>query len=99
MSARVLVIDDERQLRLALKRSLEGHGYDVREAEDGRSGLTAFDAFKPDLVLLDLVLPDMSGVDVCRELRRLHTTPVIVLSVVGDEHSKVARSTRERMIT
>lgn len=90
MSALILIVDDEQQLRLALKRALDGHGYAVREAEDGATGLTAFDAFKPDLVLLDLVLPDMSGVDVCRRLRAAHVTPIIVLSVVGDEKTKIA---------
>jgi two-component system KDP operon response regulator KdpE len=88
--ARILVIDDEAQLRRALKRSLEGHGYVVREAEDGASGLQEFAAFRPDVVLLDLMLPDMSGVQVCRELRRLHQTPIIVLSVIGEETTKVA---------
>jgi len=90
MSARVLVVDDEAQLRLAVKRSLEGHGYKVREADDGASALHAHDAFKPDVVLLDLVLPDMSGVDVCAQLRRLYDTPIIVLSVVGDAQTKVS---------
>jgi two-component system KDP operon response regulator KdpE len=89
MSARVLVVDDEQQLRLALKRALTGHGYTVREAGDGRDALAAFEAFRPDIVLLDLMLPDMSGVDVCREVRRAHATPIIVLSVVGDEKTKV----------
>ncbi len=86
---RILVVDDEPQLRRALRRGLEGHGYDVREAEDGAGALAAFQAFKPDVVLLDLVLPDMSGVDICRELRRRHQTPIIVLSVLGDEPTKV----------
>jgi two-component system, OmpR family, KDP operon response regulator KdpE len=90
VSARVLVIDDEPQLRLAVKRSLEGHGYDVRDSPDGRSGIATHEAFKPDVVLLDLMLPDTSGVEVCRELRRLYQTPIIVLSVVGDEKTKVA---------
>jgi two-component system KDP operon response regulator KdpE len=90
MSARVLVVDDEPQLRRAVRRALEGHGYRVREAEDGTSALSEIDAFRPDLVLLDLMLPDMSGVDVCRELRRTRETPVILLSVIGDEPSKVA---------
>ena len=90
MSARVLVVDDELQLRRAVKRTLEGHGYSVREADDGRAGLAAHESFRPDIVLLDLVLPDMTGVEVCRELRRTYATPVIVLSVVGDESSKVA---------
>jgi two-component system KDP operon response regulator KdpE len=90
MKPRILVVDDEAQLRRALVRSLEGHDYAVREAEDGADALEAFDAFKPDVVLLDLILPDMSGVDVCRELRRKHATPIIILSVVGEEQAKVA---------
>jgi two-component system KDP operon response regulator KdpE len=87
---RILIVDDEAQLRRALTRSLEGHEYAVREAEDGAAALAAFETFKPDVVLLDLMLPDMSGVDVCRELRRKHQTPVIILSVVGEEAAKVA---------
>ncbi|MEX1254063.1 MAG: response regulator transcription factor [Dehalococcoidia bacterium] len=90
MKPRILIVDDETQLRRALTRSLEGHDYAVREAEDGAGALSAFDAFKPDLVLLDLMLPDMGGVDVCRELRRKHQTPIIVLSVIGEEMTKVA---------
>jgi two-component system KDP operon response regulator KdpE len=90
MSApRILVADDETQLRRAVRRSLEGHGYAVREAEDGSSSLRELNAFKPDVVLLDLVMPDMSGVEVCRELRRTSQVPVIVLSVVGEERRKV----------
>jgi two-component system KDP operon response regulator KdpE len=87
--ARILVVDDETQLRRAVRRALEGHGYQVHEAEDGASAIEAFSAFKPDVVLLDLMLPDMGGVDVCARLRRLRQTPVIILSVVGDEKSKV----------
>jgi len=90
MSApRILVADDETQLRRAVRRSLEGHGYAVREAEDGSSSLRELAAFKPDVVLLDLVMPDMSGVEVCRELRKASQVPVIVLSVVGEERRKV----------
>jgi two-component system KDP operon response regulator KdpE len=90
MKPRVLVIDDEAQLRRAVTRSLEGHGYQVREAEDGAAALSAFEVFKPDVVLLDLMLPDMGGVQVCRELRRKHRTPIIILSVIGEEKMKVA---------
>ncbi len=90
MKPRVLVIDDEAQLRRAVTRSLEGHGYQVREAEDGAAALSAFEVFKPDVVLLDLMLPDMGGVQVCRELRRKHRTPIIILSVIGEERMKVA---------
>lgn len=86
---RILIVDDETQLRRSLRRSLEGHGYDVREAEDGTNGISAFESFKPDLLLLDLMLPDMSGVEVCRQLREKYPTPIIVLSVIGDERTKV----------
>jgi two-component system KDP operon response regulator KdpE len=87
---RILVVDDELQLRRALTRSLEGHDYAVREAGDGAGALSEFEGFKPDVVLLDLMLPDMSGVDVCRELRRKHQTPIIILSVIGEERTKVS---------
>ncbi|HXH21341.1 MAG TPA: response regulator transcription factor [Dehalococcoidia bacterium] len=87
--ARVLVVDDEPQLRRAVRRSLDGHGYDVREAEDARSALEAYQHFRPDVVLLDLMLPDMSGIEVCREMRHMRETPIIVLSVLGDEKAKV----------
>jgi two-component system KDP operon response regulator KdpE len=86
---RILIADDEVQLRRAVKRSLEGHGYDVRETEDGAGSLREVGAFKPDVVLLDLIMPDMTGVEVCRELRRASQVPVIVLSVVGEERRKV----------
>ena len=90
MGPRILIVDDEPQLRRALRRALEGYGYAVREAEDGAGALAEFQSYKPDIVLLDLVLPDMSGVDVCRELRQNHQTPIIVLSVLGDERTKIA---------
>jgi two-component system KDP operon response regulator KdpE len=90
MTPRILIVDDEPQLRRALTRSLEGHGYQVREADDGATALAAFDAFKPDVVLLDLMLPDIDGVEVCAQLRRSHATPIIVLSVIGEEKAKVA---------
>jgi two-component system KDP operon response regulator KdpE len=86
---RILIADDETQLRRAVKRSLEGHGYTVREAADGASSLRELGTFKPDVVLLDLMMPDMTGVDVCRELRKTSQIPVIVLSVVGEERRKV----------
>jgi two-component system KDP operon response regulator KdpE len=87
--ARILVVEDEPQLRFALRRYLESQGYAAREAADGESGLATFRAFKPDVVLLDLMLPDQSGVDVCKAIRRDSTTPIIVLSALGDEQTKV----------
>ncbi|HEY8315715.1 MAG TPA: response regulator, partial [Gaiellaceae bacterium] len=90
MSARVLVVDDEPQILRALQMSLRGAGYEVETAETGAQALTAAAVNPPDAVILDLVLPDARGTDVCRELRTWSTVPVIVLSVVGDESEKVA---------
>jgi two-component system KDP operon response regulator KdpE len=88
--ARILVVDDEPQLRRSLARSLNGHGYEVREAADGAAARREIGAFKPDVVLLDLMLPDANGVDLCKEFRRTTQTPIIVLSIVGDDRAKVS---------
>jgi two-component system KDP operon response regulator KdpE len=87
---RVLVVDDEPQILRALRTSLRGAGYEVETAETAEGALAALAAGQPDAVVLDLVLPDGTGVDVCRELRTWSDAPVIVLSVVGDESEKVA---------
>lgn len=87
---RVLVVEDEAQIRYALRRYLESNGYQVREAEDGATALREFELFKPDVMLLDLMLPDMGGVDIVRELRQTHETPIVVLSAMGDERTKVS---------
>jgi two-component system, OmpR family, KDP operon response regulator KdpE len=87
---RVLVVDDEPQILRALRASLKGAGYDVETAETADGALTAAALSPPDAVILDLVLPDGRGTDVCRELRTWSNVPVIVLSVVGDESEKVA---------
>ena len=89
-AARVLVVDDEPQILRALRTSLHGAGYDVETAETAEAALTALALNPPDAVILDLVLPDGSGTDVCRELRRWSAAPIVVLSVVGDEQEKVA---------
>jgi two-component system KDP operon response regulator KdpE len=90
VNARILVVDDEPQILRALKTSLKGAGYDVDTAETAEAALTAAALSPPDAVILDLVLPDGRGTDVCRELRTWSTVPVIVLSVVGEESEKVA---------
>jgi len=87
---RILVVDDEPQILRALQTSLRGAGYEVDTASTGEQALTAAAVRPPDAVILDLVLPDMSGTEVSKELRTWTTVPVIVLSVVGDEHQKVA---------
>ena len=90
MSGRILVVDDEPQILRALRTSLRGAGCDVETAETAEQALTAAAVRAPDAVILDLVLPDGRGTDVCRELRTWTSVPVIVLSVVGDESEKVA---------
>ena len=89
-NVRVLVVDDEPQILRALQMSLRGAGYEVDTATTGAQALTAAAVNPPDAVILDLVLPDMRGTDVCRELRTWTSVPVIVLSVVADEEEKVA---------
>jgi two-component system KDP operon response regulator KdpE len=88
--ARVLVVDDEPQILRALQTNLRGAGYDVDAAATAEAALAAAAMRPPDAVILDLVLPDGRGTDVCRELRRWSTAPVLLLSVVGEEQEKVA---------
>ncbi|HSS74738.1 MAG TPA: response regulator transcription factor [Gaiellaceae bacterium] len=87
---RVLVVDDEPQILRALSTTLRGAGYDVSTAASAEAALTAAAAHPPEAVILDLVLPDGSGTDVCRELRTWTEAPVIILSAVGEEREKVA---------
>jgi two-component system, OmpR family, KDP operon response regulator KdpE len=87
---RVLIVDDEPQIVQALKTTLRGAGYDVQTAETGEAALTQAAAQAPEAVILDLVLPDRSGVEVCRELRSWTQVPIVILSAVGDEREKVA---------
>jgi two-component system KDP operon response regulator KdpE len=88
--ARVLIVDDEQQILRALRTSRRGAGYDVETADSVESALAAAAMRPPEAVILDLVLPDKSGVDVCRELRQWTAVPVLVLSAVGEERDKVA---------
>ena len=87
---RVLVVDDEPQILRALQTNLRGAGYEVDTASTAEAALTTAAMRPPDAVILDLVLPDRSGTEVCRELRTWSSAPVLVLSVVGDEPEKVA---------
>jgi two-component system KDP operon response regulator KdpE len=89
-AARILVVDDESQILRALRTSLQAAGYEVDVAATAAEALTGAAAHPPDGVILDLMLPDGSGTDVCRELRRWTNVPILVLSAVGDEQEKVA---------
>lgn len=87
---RILVIDDEAAIRRFLRVSLDAQGYQVYEAETGKEGLQAVPACRPDVVILDLGLPDMEGHDVIRHLREWSPVPIIVLSVRDRETEKIA---------
>jgi two-component system, OmpR family, phosphate regulon response regulator PhoB len=90
---RVLVIEDEGDLRTLLSYNLEAWGYQVRAVDSGKAGLKSFDDFSPDLVLLDLMLPDMSGIEVCRKIRSTHNRAepiVFMLTARGEEMDRVA---------
>ncbi|MDA8163686.1 MAG: response regulator [Desulfobacteraceae bacterium] len=87
---RLLVVDDEAAIRRLLLTVLESSGFVVHEAENGRLGLAAAAVVRPDLILLDLGLPDLDGVEVIRRLREWSSTPIIVLSVREREDDKVA---------
>ena len=86
----LLFVEDDDQIRLALRLALEDEGYDVREAADGRAGLAAFHAKEPDLVLLDLRLPDMSGFEVCRAMRAMSIVPIVMVTAQTDTNDMVA---------
>jgi two-component system KDP operon response regulator KdpE len=87
--AHVLVVDDEPQIVRGLKVILRSAGFQVDAAETKAQALDAVAVRPPDVMILDLVLPDGSGVDVCRDVRRWSSLPIIVLSAVGDEREKV----------
>jgi two-component system KDP operon response regulator KdpE len=87
---RILVVDDEPQILRALQMSLRGAGYEVDAAATGEEALTMAAVRPPDAVIVDLVLPDLRGTEVTRQLRSWTSVPVIVLSVVGDEAEKVS---------
>lgn len=86
---KVLVVDDEPQITRVLRHSLSAHRYDVRTAADGVSGLDTFRDWHPDLIITDLQMPEMDGLEFCREIRKVSTLPIIILSVKGEEKTKV----------
>jgi two-component system KDP operon response regulator KdpE len=90
VNTRILVVDDEPQILRALETTLRGAGYEIETASTGEDALIKAKVRPPDGVILDLVLPGKSGVEVCRELRGWSDAAVVVLSVVGDEPDKVA---------
>jgi two-component system KDP operon response regulator KdpE len=89
-SARILLVEDDEATRNAVARNLEGHGFKVTPSGDVAEALRRWDAERPDLILLDLGLPDLDGATVVRHIRRDATTPILILSARADERVKVA---------
>lgn len=87
--ARILVIDDDSQIHKFLRVALTSHGYEVGEATTGRQGLAEATVFRPDVIILDLGLPDMDGLQVVTRLREWTKTPVIILSAKEQEKDKI----------
>lgn len=88
--SRILVVEDNRDLAFGLRNNLEIESYEVETAEDGKAGLEAFARVNPDLVILDLMLPELDGFRVLRSLRKNgHTTPILILTAKGEEADKV----------
>ena len=86
---RILIVDDEPQITRVLRTSLDAHGYDLRVANDGETALEIAKDWTPDLVITDLSMPNMDGLELCRRFRARSRVPIIVLSVKGEERTKV----------
>jgi two-component system, OmpR family, KDP operon response regulator KdpE len=86
---RILIVDDEPQITRVLRTSLDAHGYDLRVANDGDTALQILRDWLPDLMITDLSMPLMDGLELCRRFRQKSNAPIIVLSVKGEERTKV----------
>jgi two-component system, OmpR family, KDP operon response regulator KdpE len=87
---RILIVDDERQITRVLRTSLQSHGYDVQVAQDGLEAFALFEQSPPNLIITDLSMPNMDGLELTKAVRRIADTPIIVLSVREQEATKIA---------
>ena len=88
-SGKILVVDDDRNICELLRLYIEKEGFDVVIANDGRQALDLFDSEKPDLIMLDIMLPELDGWQVCREIRKKSQCPIIMLTAKGEVFDKV----------
>ncbi|MCL6087810.1 MAG: response regulator, partial [Actinobacteria bacterium] len=86
---RILIIDDEKEVRRLLRVTLTAHNFLIDESEDGNTGVRKAAFFKPDLILLDLSLPDIDGLEILKQIREFSAAPIIILSVRENENDKV----------
>ncbi len=89
LSARILVVEDDPSILELVTFHLEKEGYEVFQASDGRSGIERFSEVRPHLVLVDLMLPEIDGFDLCRRIRKASTTPIIILTAKGQEADRI----------
>src|SRR6266700_3330833 len=87
--SRILAVDDETQITRVLKTTLTAQGYEVKTASDGESALYLSADWLPDLIVTDLSMPKMTGIELCRSVRERSQVPIIVLSVRGEEKTKI----------
>ncbi|OPA74213.1 DNA-binding response regulator [Paenibacillus selenitireducens] len=86
---KILVIEDEKDISRVLKDYLTNNGYEVFVAENGQEGLKLIDTLSPDFIILDIMLPDMDGIELCRQTREAYNTPILILSARGSDTDKV----------
>lgn len=83
-AARILMVEDDAVIREATQLTLERHGYNVATAEDGLEAIESFEVLRPDVVMLDIMLPGLDGISVCRRIREASTVPIVMVSARGD---------------
>ena len=86
---KILIVDDDTNISELIALYLNKEGYETKEVATGRLALEVFESFHPDLVLLDVMLPELDGYDVCKEIRKQHRTPIIMLTAKGEVFDKV----------
>lgn len=89
-AGRVLVVDDDETVRDVVRRYLEVAGFTVDQAGDGAQGLAEFAAHEPDLVVLDVMMPGINGLEVCKRLRQVSQVPIVMLTALGEEEDRIA---------
>lgn len=86
---KILVVDDEPQIIRVMRQILSAHSYEIRTASDGEAGLELFNDFQPDLVITDLQMPNVNGLELCQKIRKVSDVPIVILSVKNDEKTIV----------